>query len=369
VFQFRSACLFLLDEAGLPELRCAHGAQTGGSSPDYSHSMVEAVVNERKPLLVHDTRHLDAPWESARLKGIRSAVAVPMMRDEEILGVIYLDQGDSSQPFNRRHLEELQILANLAAAKLHHCQSRIEMHAAAQIQRHMLRDRPMGPARFDVATRLQPCKLVGGDFYETLCLPGGRYLYALGDVAGKGVAAALIMAETLATLRAVAGSHDSPLPLMQELQGMLAERLSPRSFVTLFLGVLDPASRRFEYVNAGHEPGVLLQRGHPVEWLESTAPPVGMQLPVPMESAWTRVPAGGFLGLWSDGITEAIRTQDRAPELFGRERLLQCLEGVQGAPAMDVVAAVFQEIDAFTGDTHAQDDRTFLALQGRAESH
>lgn len=363
VFRFRSACLFMVNEVGLPELRCVHHGTAAAADAGYCRSIVSEVIRRREPILVQDSRDLSEPWVSARHKGVRSAVAVPMLHEGKILGAIYLDQSDPRYAFKRRHLRQLQILTNLIAAKLHQCQSNIEMHSAAQIQRHMLSARPEVPRGFDVAVRLQPCKMVGGDFYETRCLPDGRYLYALGDVSGKGVAAALIMAETLATLRALAGSVKSPLHLMTELQAQLEKRLEPVCFVTLFLGILDPETRCLDYVNAGHEPGVVLAPGCGAEWLDSTGPPVGMPVPVALEAASTQIPAGGVFGLWSDGLTEAMRAQEHSPEMFTRERLFHCLELACEAPVSEIVRRVFREVEIFTGDPSPQDDRTLLVLK------
>jgi serine phosphatase RsbU (regulator of sigma subunit) len=365
-FRFRSACLFLVNEAGQPELRCAHRGPETPTDPVYCRSIVESVVRQRSPLLVRDTQSVGEPWESARLKGVRSAVAVPMLHEGKVLGAVYLDQDDAGRPFRRQHLKQLQILTDMIAAKLHQCQAHIEMHSAAQIQRHMLCDRPQGPEGYEVAALLQPCRMVGGDFYEISALPGARYLYALGDVSGKGVAAALVMAETLATLRALAKTTSAPLGLMQQLQSQLAERLAPVHFVTLFLGVLDTDSQRFEYVNAGHEPGLVLAPGRAPEWLHSTGPPIGMRVPVALRSASTRIPANGLFGLWSDGLTEAMTTRRRSMEMFTRERLLGCLESIREAPAQEILRRVFQEIDSFTGDLSPQDDRTLLLVKRSA---
>jgi sigma-B regulation protein RsbU (phosphoserine phosphatase) len=254
-------------------------------------------------------------------------------------------------------------VANLVAAKLASARTRNEIEWAAYIQRTLLESTPPRPPGYDVAVRLVPCEAVGGDLYETLELPDGRFLYALGDIVGKGVGAALLMTNVLATLRALARTTRAPLQLAGEMQQSLDPQLGPHGFVTLFLGILDGRTHRLDYVNAGHEPPVLFAPGHDAQPLAATGPPVGMRIPVPLGADTVELAPGATLCVWSDGITEAVRVGTRPLEDFGRARTLARLEALRDAAAETIVADLFASVDAFVGGRHAQDDRTMLVLR------
>jgi sigma-B regulation protein RsbU (phosphoserine phosphatase) len=194
-------------------------------------------------------------------------------------------------------------------------------------------------------------------------MPDGRYVCALGDAAGKGIGAALVMAETLAALRALAASTATPLQLVLRLREILSERLANQMFVTLFLACIEPSTGRIDYVNAGHEPAALLTPGAALRWLDSTGLPLGMPVPLPLEQGRAEFAPGALLAVWSDGVTEAMQPGSNPPRMFGRERVQRWLERHRGASPAAVVDGVFTEVERFLGRAHAQDDRTMLVLR------
>ena len=365
LFSFRKACLFLLNDVGELELRCCTSRRAGSAEPPVSRSVIESVLRQRQPLLVTDVDGGEAMLHSARSKGIRSLVAVPLLHGTDILGVLYMDEDDPVRRFWPRHLQRLQLLASLVAAKLAKSKVSIELQTAADIARRFLSE-PQSPEGFDVAVSLEPCAKVGGDLYETLLLPDGRYMCAVGDVAGKGVGAAFVMAETLATLRALAPAAATPRQLALRLHDLLVERLEAHVFITLFLAYLEPWTGRFDFVNAGHEPAVLIAPGLPPQTLASTGPPIGMDIPVPLGADSIVIPPGALFAAWSDGITEALRVGSRPAEMFTRERLVERLEALREASADEVARGVLESVDTFLGGVRPQDDRTLLVLRRHA---
>lgn len=361
LFKFRLACLLELNDVGEAEVRCHYPSHLAPEL-EVSRRMVDAVVREGQALLVRDVAAEAPLWESAYRRGIRSAIVAPLMQNATVLGVLYLDHEDSVGGFEKRHLRRLQLLANLVAAKMARTRTRKDIQIAAQIQRDLL-GTPRAPAGYEVAVRLEPSELVGGDLYDSLVLPDGRHLYALGDIVGHGIGAALLMANVLATLRALARMATSPLTLAQDLQEVLSEQLAPHGFVTLFLCMLDPRTHRLEYVNAGHEPPALLVPGAPLVALESTGPPLGMRIPVPLRDGVLTIAPGAALCCWSDGIPESIKVGSRPPQDFTRECLLEQLKVLRDEHAPTIVTRVFEAVDAFVGTRQAQDDRTMLVLR------
>lgn len=362
LFDFRTACLFVVDEAGEAQMRGCYSHRAGGTAHAISRSVVDRVIAAKTPLLATDLAAVGPLHVSARLKGIRSLVAVPLMLDAQVIGALYMDQDDPRRAFKARHQERLRLLANLVAAKLAKAQVSTEMQTAATIARCFLAP-AQSPAGFEAAARLETCAKVGGDLYETLLLPDGRFVCAVGDVAGKGMSAALVMAETLAMLRALAVGTGSPLQLVRRMRQLLSGRLAHHMFVTLFLAYLEPRSGRLDYVSAGHEPAVVLPPGEGLRWLESTGPPIGMDIPVPLHEESLVLTPGTLLAAWSDGIPEALQVGSRPPLLFGREPVQRWLEEHRQAPAAAVVDGVFAELERFLGGAHAQDDRTLLVLR------
>ena len=153
---------------------------------------------------------------------------MPLFENEEI-GVLYLDQDDRRRAFEERHMRRLQLLGNLVAAKLTQARTRNEMQLAGFIQGSLLPRNAPPPQGYEVTFHLDPFELVGGDFYDVRALPNERYLIALGDVVGHGVPAALIMSNTLATLRALAPLARTPLALVERTTHLLREQLRPSS--------------------------------------------------------------------------------------------------------------------------------------------
>lgn len=368
LFNFRTACLLVLNAAGVPEVESALPGDAGDPELTVSRSLVDTVIRQRRALLVRDVFGAKL-YESARLKGVRSALVVPLFENDDVTGVLYLDQDDPRRAFGERHLRRLQVLANLVAAKIARARVRNEMLWAGFIQRSLLCRDTRPPTGYEVAFKLEPSIQVGGDFYETLRLPDGRYLVALGDVAGHGVGAALLMANTLATVRALAPEAPSPLHLAERLTRLLAELLRPQGFLTLFLGFLDPKFHTLEYVSAGHEYPALFVPGKPRADIDSTGLPIGLPGPISLKQASLELPPGALLCVWSDGIPDALRRCSRPPVEFSRERLLEDLEKLRDAPPGEIVQRVFDQVNVFMNCARAHDDRTLLVLRRSVGSH
>lgn len=363
MFRFRRACLVVLNDGGAPEVRSCYPADCTADELSVSRTMIDTVVREHRPLLVRDAG-LQSLTDSVVFNGIRSALVVPLFHGNEVLGALYMDH-EMGHAYEERHLERLQLMGNLVAAKLAQAVTQKAMRGAAYIQSSMLCRVPVQPPGLQVAFHLEPSAEVGGDLYETLALPDGRYLYALGDVSGHHLDAALVMSNVMATMRALTPRAQSPLQLVEDIQELITGRLPQNGYLTLFLGFFDPKTQQFDYVNAGHDPPILFLPdvdGAPAVELSSTGPPIGMQLPLPLEASRVQLPKGALLCAWSDGIFEAARP-GMQPEQFSRERLVQLLTKVREEPVHEIVASVFSELKAFLGDTHIRDDCTMLVLR------
>jgi len=241
-----------------------------------------------------------------------------------------------------------------------------ELAAARRIQMGLLPD--LGSLTRDlpaleVAGFIEPARTVGGDFYDCVRLDRKRVYFVLGDVAGKGMPAALFMALSKAVLKnAAARGLDAGALLTQA--AVEIDRDNPEQlFVTAFAGILDLESGELEYANAGHEPPYLLEPGAPPERLpHAGGPPLCTLKDFSYQKGTISLKAGSCLCVVSDGITEA---NDERGELYGATRLQDILKTSSTEPAA-VVASVRNEVARFAGRAGFSDDVTLIALRWRS---
>lgn len=204
----------------------------------------------------------------------------------------------------------------------------------------------------------QPAREVGGDFYDFIALEDGRLGLVIGDVTGKGVPAALVMATVLTMLRSAVRNTDSPSQVLAQVNELLVTEIPPGMFVTCFYALLNPADGRICYANAGHEAPYRLQ-GNTASELWATGMPLGMLPGSCYDEFEGTLAPGESLLLYSDGLIEA---HNPAGEMFGFPRL-QTLLSNQAAEAA-LVDFVLAQLHSFTGEKWEQeDDVTLLALQ------
>jgi len=240
-----------------------------------------------------------------------------------------------------------------------------ELRVAQRIQQALLPKELPLLDDWDIVTYYQPAREVGGDFYDFLTLPDGRMGVIIGDVSGKGIAAALVMANTQSVLRAVARRGNiAPGQVLAEANEVLYAYIPSNMFVTCFCGILNPESGRFTYANAGHNPPLRQHGGKAID-LRATGMPLGLMLGMYYEEKETVLLPGDGVLFYSDGLIEA-HNQER--EMLGSHRLRDLLkEHTPGAKHL--TAYMVAELGRFTGEQWEQeDDITLVALQHRTAS-
>jgi serine phosphatase RsbU (regulator of sigma subunit)/ketosteroid isomerase-like protein len=240
-----------------------------------------------------------------------------------------------------------------------------ELRVAQRIQQALLPKELPLLDDWDIVPYYQPAREVGGDFYDFLTLPDGRMGVIIGDVSGKGIAAALVMANTQSVLRAVARRGDiAPGQVLAEANEVLYAYIPSNMFVTCFCGILNPESGRFTYANAGHNPPLRQHGGKAID-LRATGMPLGLMLGMYYEEKETVLLPGDGVLFYSDGLIEA-HNQER--EMLGSHRLRDLLkEHTPGAKHL--TAYMVAELGRFTGEQWEQeDDITLVALQHRTAS-
>jgi serine phosphatase RsbU (regulator of sigma subunit)/ketosteroid isomerase-like protein len=237
-----------------------------------------------------------------------------------------------------------------------------ELRVARRIQQASL---PKGVPQLEdwqIAPFYQPAREVGGDFYDFLELADGRLGVVVGDATGKGVPAALMMASTRSTLRAVAQASESPGDALRRVNDPLATDIPSNMFVTCFYAILDPKSGSLRYANAGHNLPYLQRNGEAKE-LRARGMPLGLMPAMSYEEGEDSLGEGGCILFYSDGLVEA---HDPKGKMFGTPRLRDLLSEHQMG-GTDLCATLMEELRRFTGEGWEQeDDITLLALERSA---
>jgi sigma-B regulation protein RsbU (phosphoserine phosphatase) len=237
-----------------------------------------------------------------------------------------------------------------------------ELEIAREVQEHLFPQRLPEVPGLEYSGQCRPAREVGGDYYDFLELPGGRFGIAIGDVSGKGVGAALMMASLEASLRALASLVEDPAELMERVSSLLHQASSSNRYATLFYAYYDPPSRRLSYVNAGHNPPVVLRScgdGFQVFRLEAGGPVIGLLQHKYERGVFSHEP-GDLLVLFTDGVSESMNARF---EEWGEERLIDFAKICYPLPSAEGVRRILSAAQAFAAGASQHDDMTLVVLR------
>jgi phosphoserine phosphatase RsbU/P len=212
-----------------------------------------------------------------------------------------------------------------------------------------------------------PARMVSGDYYDYLCLPNGNLVMAIGDVAGKGISAALLMASIQSIMRTqlAAGGEDghfSTARLVAQLNRQLYASTAPEKYATFFFGIYEESSRTLTYTNAGHLPPLLVHDGS-ASLLQVTGTVVGLFPAMNYEEQSVRIESGDLLIAYTDGITEP---ENDYGEEFGTERLADVVHRHRGAAPCEVVKQIMNAVTHWSTAPELPDDMTLVMARGLA---
>ncbi len=233
-----------------------------------------------------------------------------------------------------------------------------ELKRAREIQQMLLPSTLPQLPGVQIAGAWQPAREVGGDYFDVIQLDKHRLGICVGDVAGKGITAALLMANLQASFRAFATTEASPQVVCTRLNKFLCANIASGKFVTFFYAMLDADARTLTYENAGHLPGLLLRSNGTTEALQGGGAVLGALPDWTYQDYTAQLQPGDILLLSTDGITEA---ENAKLEEFGNERLLEAARARNGS-ALEVQRAIMQQVTAFCGGNF-RDDATLLVLR------
>jgi sigma-B regulation protein RsbU (phosphoserine phosphatase) len=241
-----------------------------------------------------------------------------------------------------------------------------DLQIAKEIQAWLLPPEPPRVPGIEIAFATRPANTVAGDYYDVFPRqdgqsPGGGYLIAIADVAGKSVPAAMLMATFQASLKTLASTTSSLTDLVSRMNNYACSNSqNGRRFTTTFIAEYDPASRSLTYVNAGHNPPILRRQTGAVERLTEGGVPLGILQNAAYQSGSATLEAGDWLVIFTDGVTEA---ENRNAEEYGESRLLTVLRVQVAAAPQALLSTILQDIDRFEGDAPQHDDITLLLLK------
>jgi sigma-B regulation protein RsbU (phosphoserine phosphatase) len=373
--RFERGLLMLLEGDTLRPNVVRVPASESGRAISISRTIADRVVKQQESILTSDALLDDRfkAGQSVEIQQIRSLMCVPLWNNKEVIGLLYVDSRQRSGLFTVDDLKLLTHLANVAAVKIENARlfeqavaaerMEQEIQKAAEIQNHLLpASGPPIPGYQVFGTSLM-CRAVGGDYYDYLELHDGCIGVGLGDVAGKGMPAALLMASFQASLRALAELGLPADDTITRINRVMCKTVPDNRFVTFFYGVLDPATHALTYVNAGQCQPCVVRASGAVEQLSQSGPPLGLMDISTYRSYSLRLEPGDILMCYSDGVSEARGDDD---EEFGEQRLADLIVRERAHGPDDLARIVTEEMSRHCAGRAYQDDVTLVILKRTA---
>ncbi len=336
----------------------------------FNQALLGWMVLNKKPLTVNspstDERFRGLQWD----KTVSSVLCVPMLIRSSLTGVlaVYNKRGETGFTDDDQRL--LAIIASQSAQVVENARlfeeerslilMRQELKLASQIQRDLLPREPPHHAGYDIAGATFPARTVGGDYFDFIPLGEHKVAVCVGDIAGKGLPAALLMANLQASLHGITNAADTAKDCVARLNQHLYRSTGPEKFATLFYATLDTASHELTYCNAGHEPPLLFTGRDEPKLLQEGGTVIGIGEGLPFEEATVRFEPGDVLVVYSDGITEAMNP---VKEQFGEETLMRLVRQDIGLSADELIARITEAVKAHAGEAPQHDDITALVVR------
>lgn len=333
-------------------------------------SLTGWIVKNQKPLLSNDL-HNDDRFRGAAEEApqIRSVLAVPLKTRNRLVGILSVFNKRDGKPFNAEDQRLMTIIATQSAqvienarlqeeeARLHVMQE--DLRVARSIQESLIPKSVPKVDKLDLFGYTAPAKEVGGDYYDWITLSDGRVGSVVADVSGKGMPAALLMAQLQAAFKAQAQLGFPPQQVVTTVNQFLANTMEPTRFVTLFYAVIDPHNNQLIYANAGHNPALLCRSDGKVEWLGLGGlmlSPVSM---LPYDAFTVPFGLGDCLLVYTDGVTEA---ENASGTQWEEENLEKTVVAGARTTAAEVGTRVKAALEAFVGGALQTDDITMAVI-------
>jgi serine phosphatase RsbU (regulator of sigma subunit) len=337
-----------------------------------SQSIVNMSMEKHSSILTSDAQ-ADTRFkamDSIIKSNIHSAMCIPLWNNREIIGIIYSDRILNLEKFTDEDLRQLTLLSNLAAVKIENAKliekaiekekMEKELALASQIQKDFLPGENPSCDNFEIAGSNIPCYQVGGDYYDFIEIDPCRLGIVIADVSGKGMSASLLMA----SLRAALHSELHPIYKLEEMSSKLNDFVhrssAPNFFITFFFCELNRKNGEMQFVNAGHNPPMVLKKSGKIERLKSSGLCLGMFPSSTYEINKLTIKPGDMAFLFTDGITEG---RNKKNQEFTEERLLSLIKKNSRLSAQRLLDKIYDEVQKFTAGTDQMDDMTLVIIK------
>ncbi len=308
--------------------------------------------------------------EYCELTGLGVSLIIPMQLQGVTKGLILLGKRISKRPYARSDIEYIYSVGSLAIISIEN--SRLfkeelekqklekDLELARNIQKNLLPNKIPQIGQFEIAAFNNSARQVGGDYYDVVKLDEQNLLFALGDVSGKGVQAALLMANLQAFLKSLCKQKIEINSATDMINDLVAENTIMGSFITFFWGILNRETDELHYVNAGHNPPLLLRNGEIIK-LKTGGMILGvMETMIPYLSEVVKLERGDMIICFTDGITEAMNIRG---EEFSDEKLEEMVKQYYSMGAAEILDKILEEVKLFTSGAEQSDDITMLVVK------
>jgi sigma-B regulation protein RsbU (phosphoserine phosphatase) len=375
----------LLNGAGPYQPACVLGLETKSDLAFAENAeVVEQMRRKQQPLPVY----FDDPdaWlygaqitadERKRLAALQAELLLPLTVKEELIGFMTLGPKLSEAPYSRSDLRLLNSVATQTSLALE--VSRLtetisaevaqrerlnrELEIAREVQHNLFPQRLPSVPGLEYGAECRPAREVGGDYYDFLELPGGKLGIAIGDISGKGIGAAMMMANLEACLRGQAPSAQNLPELMRRVNRMVYEASSASRYATFFYAEYNPVTRQMAYVNAGHNPPVVLRltgaQYTTTRW-EAGGPVIGLLPEADCQECLFDLQPDDLIVLFTDGVSESMNAKE---EEWGEEHLIACAKTCWAGSAREILDRLMSAATAFAADAPQHDDMTLVVLR------
>jgi serine phosphatase RsbU (regulator of sigma subunit) len=338
-----------------------------------SRTIVGEIITNKNAIVIGDPKNDPrfAEKKSIILSELKSAVAVPLFDEGKVLGILYADTTRPYERYDDEHLRVLAAFGNIIASRLLNYEllterqekqiMEAELRRASAIQKSLLVTEPPEIEGYRIFAFQEQSRSVGGDLYDLKILPDGRMLFMVADVSGKGMGAALLMSNILASFRILYESDDFDLcSAVKRVSLHLNNYSRSGEFATLFVGLAEPRTGKIKYVNAGHNPPVLARTDGRIEHLAATGFMIGAFPFGDWGEQNVDLGAGDVLAAFTDGVTEAQR---RDLEQYGDDRLEKMIIDRRDMNPQEITEQIISDVNQFIGDAPRSDDITTLLLK------
>lgn len=371
VIDYQMFSVLLLDEPAQTlqhrfSLRFKESVQLKHDIP-IGRGLVGAAARDRKVVIVPDVskdeRYIQLNPET------RSELCVPLIFKEKLIGVLDLENTRRGY-FNEENTRTVETLAAQIAiaienARLYErirrdeCRLEQDLAMAREVQQHLLPPACPALSNADVAAKFVPAQVLGGDIFDFLDYSGGRTALLVGDVSGKGAAAALFAALVGGIVRSTATVEPMPAEMLDAINVSLNERRIEARYVSIVFGVWDDEERTMRLANSGQPRPIYCHHGRP-QIIEATGLPLGLLEETEYDEVTVRAQPGDVFVFFSDGIVDA---QNAEEQLFGRARLEEIVARNHDHPAVVIVEEIFKAVNKHSHGVAAFDDETVVVLK------